>query len=113
MNIDVSELGGKVTCVRLRGRLDAAGADAIDTRFTAAVVSQGRPTVVDLGEVSFVASMGLRLMIATARGLKLKGARMVMFGAQGPVQDVLDQAAIGEIIDIVGSEQQAVESLAA
>jgi anti-anti-sigma factor len=112
MDIEVSELQGRVTCVRLSGRLDAAGADRIDTAFTTAVVAAGRPAVVDLSGVTFVASMGIRLLIASARGLRVKGADLVLFGAQDLVYTVLDQAALDQIIPLVATEQQALERLA-
>ena len=113
MDMQLSELGGKVTCVRLSGRLDAPGADSIDTRFTAAVVNAGRDAVIDLSGLSFVASMGIRMLIAAARGLHAKGAQLVLFGAQPLVYTVLDQAALDQIIPLVATEQQALAKLAA
>ena len=113
MDMQVSELGGNVTCIRLTGRLDAPGADTIDTRFTAAAVTQGRDAVIDLSGVTFVASMGIRLLIASARGLKQKGATLVLFGAQELVANALDQAALDQIIPIVATERQALDRLLA
>ena len=113
MDMQVSELGGNVTCIRLAGRLDAPGADSIDTQFTAAVVAHARDAVIDLSGVSFVASMGIRLLIAGARGLRQKGANMVLFGAQELVYTALDQAALDQIIPIVATELQAIERLTA
>lgn len=113
MDMQISEVGGNVTCVRLMGRLDATGADSIDTAFTAATVARGRHAVVDLSGVSFVASMGLRLLIASARGLHLKGAKLVLFGAQELVYTVLDQAALDQIVPLVATQQQALERLTA
>lgn len=110
MDMDVSESGGNTTCVRLRGRLDAAGADRIGLRFTAAVVAQARPAVIDLSDVGFIASMGIRLLISAAKGLNLKGgAKMVLFGAQPMVQEVLEQAAIDQIVDIAANEHDALQ----
>jgi anti-anti-sigma factor len=113
MDMQVSEVGGNVTCIRLVGRLDAPGADSIDAAFTTATVSQGRPTVVDLSGVSFIASMGLRLLIASARGLHLKGAKLVLFGAQALVYTVLDQAALDQIVPLVATQKQALDRLTA
>jgi anti-anti-sigma factor len=113
MDMQTSEIGGGITCIRLTGRLDAPGADIIDARFTAAAVTQGRNAVIDLSGVTFVASMGIRLLIASARGLRLKGANMVLFGAQELVYTALDQAALDQIIPIVATEQQAIERLTA
>jgi len=113
MDIEISDIDGKVTRVALVGRLDAAGADRVDMRFTAAVVAVGRPALVDLSGVSFIASMGLRLLIASARGLNTKGAKLVLFGANELVQDVLDQAALDQIIPIAATQAQALQLLAA
>jgi anti-sigma B factor antagonist len=113
MDMEVTKLGDNVTCVRLRGRMDAPGIDAIDTRFTAATAAVGRDAVVDLSGVSFLASMGIRLLISSARALNVKHAKLVLFGAQDLVQNVLDQAAIDQIIPIVASEVLALERLKA
>ncbi len=113
MEMTTEQLDGDVTCVRLRGRLDAAGADRIDVPFTARVVSSGHAAVVDLSEVSFIASMGIRLLLSGARGLDRKGAKMVLFGARGLVRTVLEEAAIDQIIPLVDDEPQALQVLAA
>jgi anti-sigma B factor antagonist len=111
MDMAVTELAGNVSCIRLTGRLDAPGADRIGARFAAEVAAAGRNTVVDLSGVSFVASMGLRLLIASARTLDRKGARMALFGASSLVQNVLEQAALEQIIPITSTEQQALARL--
>jgi anti-anti-sigma factor len=113
MDMDVTELDGRATCVRLTGRLDAAGADSIDLKFTAAVVPSGRPAVIDLSGISFIASMGLRLLISAAKGLNVKGAKMALFGAPPLVKQVLEETAIDQIIDIAASEDEALARVAA
>ena len=113
MELVVTEIGSNVTCVHLAGRLDAPGADQIDLRFTAAVVTAGRDVLVDLSGVSFVASMGIRLLIAAARGLAVKGRRLVMYGAQPLVQDVFEQAAIDQLIPMAPTQAEALALLQA
>jgi anti-anti-sigma factor len=111
MDMVVSEPEAGVTCIRLNGRLDAPGADRIDLRFTAHAAAGPYHAVVDMAGVNFVASMGLRLLISTARAMHVKGRQMVLFGATGPVREVLEQAAIDQIIPLVGDEAQALEHL--
>jgi anti-sigma B factor antagonist len=101
-----------VTRVRLDGRLDAAGADAVGVKLTAAVVAPGRDVVVDLAGVTFVASLGLRLLISLARGVAGKGRHLALYGAQPLVQDVLDGAAIDQIVPVVPTEAEALATLA-
>jgi anti-sigma B factor antagonist len=113
MEMDVDELAGQVTCIRLDGRLDAPGAARIDVPFTAHAVASGRNTLVDLSGVTFIASMGIRLLIAAARGLDRKGAKLVLFGARDLVREVLAEAAIDQIIAVTDSEDEALRKLGA
>ena len=53
--------------MKLRGRLDTPGVDRVEAKFTSAVVPEARNTVVDLSEVAFIASMGLRMFIGLAK----------------------------------------------
>jgi anti-anti-sigma factor len=112
MELASTEISGNITGVTLNGRLDAAGVDRIDLPFTAAIVTRARSAIVDMSGVSFIASMGIRLLISTARALRLKGSMLVLFGAPELVQGVLDDAAIDQIIPIVATREQALARLA-
>jgi len=106
MEIEVA-LADDVARVKLRGRLDIHGADQIETKFTASVVPGGRKTVVDLSEVSFISSMGLRMFIAIAKALKRHGGKMALFAPQPQVNDVFASASLSAVVPIVGDEAEA------
>lgn len=112
MELEVSEVSGS-GCIRLNGRLDAAGADQIGVRFTASTAATGQHVIVDLAQVPFIASMGIRLLISSARALNAKGGKMVLFGAPEMVQDLLEQAAVDQLIPLVATQAQALDLLAA
>ena len=111
MDMQIDPLDGGITAVRLNGRLDLAGADAIGLRFTAATASAAQPTVVDLAGVEFIASMGMRLLISSARGLGAKGRRMALFGAQPLVQAVFDDAALDQLMPVCATEAEAIAAV--
>jgi anti-sigma B factor antagonist len=113
MDMQVTELDGATSCVRLDGRLDAAGADAIGLRFTATVAGSGRPVLVDLSGCSFVASMGIRLLLSSGRALQQKGGKMVLFGAQPLVQSVFEDAALDQLLTLVATQADALAALSA
>jgi anti-anti-sigma factor len=98
---------GEVRRVALVGRLDTAGVDVVETRFGAAIVPNGKNTIVDLSQVTFLASMGIRMLISTTRALSRKGGKLVMYGAGPGVKDVIETAALTEIIPLAGSENEA------
>jgi anti-anti-sigma factor len=113
MQFDVIALDGATNRIAMRGRLDAAGAEQIETQFTGAVASAGQNALLDIREVEFIASLGIRLIISTARVLQRRDRRMVIFGAQPQVQDVLDTVALSDLIPIAATEQEAIGLLTA
>lgn len=94
--------------VKLRGRLDTPGVDRIESKFSATVVPDAKSTVVDLADVSFIASMGLRMFIGIAKSLKRKNATLVLFSPQSQVNEVFETALLKRIVPIVADEAEAV-----
>jgi anti-anti-sigma factor len=99
--------------VTLDGRLDTAGVSVVETQFSAGVMAGGRNTLVDLTEVQFMASMGVRMFISTARALSTKGARLVLYGASAQVFDTIETMGLDEIVPHAPSEREAIALLQA
>jgi len=99
MKMEIAEEDG-VTRVGLVGRLDTPGVDAIETRLTAAVVPRGVRAIVDLSGVEFIGSLGLRMLITITRALTRRGGKMVLYGPQGFVAQVLETASLDDIIPV-------------
>jgi anti-anti-sigma factor len=99
--------------VILAGRLDSAGVGMIEARFSAGIVPGGQSTVLDLTEVEFLASLGVRMLISTARALSAKGGRLVMFGANPSVTDTIETMGFSEIVPLTQTEPEAIALLQA
>lgn len=97
----------EVTRVALRGRLDLGGAAGIESAFAAEVASGGRAAVVDLGEVSFLASMGMRLFVHAAKELHRDGRRLVLLRPQENVRQALEMAGLLGILPVADDERAA------
>jgi anti-anti-sigma factor len=102
----MNELDGARRVV-LDGRLDTAGVGAIELSFTAMTVSAGKPVVVDLAALSFLASLGVRMFIGTARSMAAKGNRLVFYSATPAVMEIIETMGLAEIIDIAADEAEA------
>jgi anti-anti-sigma factor len=107
MDIQVS-VHENLARVKLRGRLDTPGVDQIAFKFTSSVVPDGKHTVVDLSEVVFIASMGLRLFISIAKALKRQNARIVLFAPQSQVSEVFETVMLRDLVPVVADEAEAV-----
>jgi anti-anti-sigma regulatory factor len=52
--------------------------------------------------------MGIRMLIATTRSLSRKGARLALYNAAPQVREVIETAALTDIIPLAGDESEAV-----
>jgi len=110
MDIVITDISG-VTKAQLTGRLDTANVNGVESQFTAGVLPLAQNTVVDLSNVSFIASLGIRMLLSTARGLNGKGAKLVMFGATPPVMEIIETTALSDMIPVFGSEDDAMAAV--
>lgn len=107
MDMQISDVGD-VKKVALAGRLDTAGVSRIEARFTAVVVPSGKPAVIDLSEVVFLASLGIRLLISTTRALGQRGGKLALFGANPAVMEVIETTSLNEIVPVATTEAEAI-----
>ena len=88
MAMMTEELAGGITRVILEGRLDVENSPAVDSSMK--LIAGGRNWVlVDLRNVSFLGSMGLRSLVAPALVIRGRGGKMVLLGPNEMVAKVL------------------------
>ena len=104
------ELDNGVTKVIISGRIDIAGAQEIDLPMSA-VAGSRRAVVLDLAEVTFMASMGLRTLVLCAKSIHSKRGRITMFGPREEVADVIRTMGIDELIPLLASEAEAIAAV--
>jgi anti-sigma B factor antagonist len=112
MEMLIEELDGGVTKVVLRGRLDIAGANTIDLGFSA-VSGSHRAILVDLSEVSFLASLGIRVLVLGAKTVASKGGRIALLAPIPEVESVLTTMRIDSLIPIYHAQPAAYRALTA
>lgn len=111
MEIEIVQSTPRLVCIALTGRLDTPGVDRIETRFNVAL-GGGVDSVVDLSGVTFLASMGVRLLLTGAKLLNRKGARMVLVAPSGLVGQALTHSSLDELIPVARDTDAALALLA-
>lgn len=101
-----SETADGFSCIYLEGRLDIAGTQSVDLKVTTLTSTKREPVMVDITEVDFISSIGIRMLATNAKTLNGYGARMVLVNPQKAVLDVLQQAGL-ELIPIAGTSLDA------
>ncbi|HEX4095083.1 MAG TPA: STAS domain-containing protein [Caulobacteraceae bacterium] len=108
MQIDKTDLGGSVTRLTKAGRLDISGAAAAEMPLGFAAKSC-RALIIDMSQVSFVASLGVRHLLTAAKILGRSGGKLVLFAAIDPVADVLETMGVTDLIAMTPSEKDALD----
>ena len=99
MQITTEELADGITRVALDGRLDIAGAAAVDLKMNI-IAGSARKLLVDLQKVTFLGSMGLRSIVLPARAVHSRGGKVVLFGPDEMVESVLKTSGIDSLLPI-------------
>jgi anti-anti-sigma factor len=110
MNMSVIEAADEITHVVLDGRLDIAGAQKVDPHLIA-LAESSKALVVDLTKVSFLASLGVRSLMLSAKTLLRRGADMAVCGANENVEKVLRATGFDEIVDLYPDFASAADAL--
>jgi anti-anti-sigma factor len=99
MKLTTEELDGGVTRVILDGRLDIEGASAVDLRMNV-IAGSSKLLLIDLQQVSFLGSMGLRSIVVPAQAVRRRGGKVVLYAPVEMVEEVLKASSIDSLIPI-------------
>jgi anti-anti-sigma factor len=100
MELRYSELENNIRLIKLVGDLDILGVGAIETQFNGYCAGENPRVLVDLSEVNFLASIGIRLLTLTAKSVASHGGRMVLLHPTPDVRHVLEITGIPAVIPI-------------
>lgn len=78
MSIRHTDLSPSVRHICLSGRLDISGTDEIAREFARLTGTAEGGVVVDLSEVTFLASIGIRALITNAKSVQQRGGTLVL-----------------------------------
>jgi anti-sigma B factor antagonist len=106
MEITIEALENGATRVILVGRMDISGSQVADPKFKE-IVESHKSLIVDMRYVDFLASLGMRTLVMTAKALSLKGGKMILCAPQAGVEKALRTAGIDTIIPIVNDDEAA------
>ena len=111
MQITIVDDAGPTAKVVLNGKLDISGADKI--ALPLATLSGGKSGILlDMAGVTFLASIGIRHLVAASKALARRGGRLVLLNPNAMVTDVLTTSGVVELMAIARSDAEAEAALA-
>ncbi len=85
--------------IALEGRLDAAGVQIAESEFNA-TVSSGPNVIVDLSQVPFIASLGIRMLVAGSQAQAKLGGKLVLVGPDEMTMRILKTTGIDQLVPV-------------
>jgi len=69
---------GDVRTINITGRLDVEGANSVSEQLVSLAQAAKKGVVVDLSTLKFLASIGIRALITSAKAVKARGGKMAL-----------------------------------
>lgn len=110
MPISINELDGGVTKVVISGRIDVAGSQALEMPLSV-VAGSRRAVVIDLSGVEFMASLGLRGLVISAKSILGKKGKVVLLSPTPSVEETITVTGVNELIPIHHNEAEAIAAV--
>ncbi len=110
MDMEVAELAHDVARVMLKGRLDIAGAAKIDLHFSV-VAGSRHGVIVDMSEVTFLASIGIRTLVLGSKAVRRRGGNLVLLSPLPDVEKVLEITGVTDLLPIMHDETAALAAV--
>ena len=83
MPISYDDIGENLRRIMISGRLDMPGTDSVASQLAELTAAPKKGVVVDLSGVSFLASIGIRALIISAKAVQERGGKMVLVVSGG------------------------------
>jgi anti-sigma B factor antagonist len=111
MRIQYSELKDNVRLIKLSGALDIHGVSDVEMDFVRICSGDNICVLVDLSKVNYISSIGIPLLVNSAKSLARQGGKMILVNPKRPVENVLEVTGIPLIIPIYQNVDTAVSEL--
>jgi anti-sigma B factor antagonist len=99
-----------VTVVALTGRFDAQSAGDAEDTLKAALEGGAKKILVDMDQVEYISSAGLRVLLSTAKKLAGVSGKLVLCGLKPYVREVFEVAGFTTIFMILPDVDEGVKA---
>lgn len=110
LEIKNSDLGAFRT-IKLGGRLDGIGAPNLEKELMKKIEDGQRSIIIDLDDVPYMSSAGLRVFLQAQKNLKTIGGELILYKMQKNVHDVFKMSGFVNVYKIVDSEDALKQSV--
>ena len=101
---------GEIDILELEGRLDASSSKTLKDKVQSLVEQQRVKMVLDMGEVDFIDSSGLGVLVATLRSTNKKGGDVKIASLQSSIRAIFELTRLHRVFEIFDTADAAIAS---
>jgi anti-anti-sigma factor len=113
LKLEIIILENGIKHAKLVGSMDLQGTNLIHHEFTIKLASSTAPVLIEMSEVSFIGSLGMRTLIMTAKAVHQRGGKTAILKPQALVREALVLAGFDKIMPIYDDFQDCCVALKA
>ena len=110
MNVE-SRREGTSLVLKADGRVDGTNASEFQDAMKSEINESDRAVVLDLQDLTYISSAGLRVVLLIAKDLQRQGAKMAACSLSDPVREVFVISGFDKIIPIHDTQDSAIGAL--
>jgi anti-anti-sigma factor len=108
MFISHTDVGDNLRKIVISGRLDVLGTESIVGELEKLAAAPKKGVVVDLSSLKFLASLGIRALLKSAKAVEERGGRMVLVvGTNSQVTMSLEATGVSDLLPMFKSNGEA------
>jgi anti-anti-sigma factor len=111
MRLQYNELESGIRLIKLSGALDSDGTYSVEVEFVRLCTGENIYVLVDLSRVNYISSIGIPLLINSAKSIVRHGGKMALLNPQKAVEGMLELTGIPLIIPVYQNLNTAVLEL--
>jgi len=93
-------------------RIDSTTAQAFEEGVLALVTKLGNKVILDLSDLDYISSAGLRVILTTAKHVKSSGGNLTLCGLEGGVKQVMEASGFDSVFGVHSSIDDALAAFA-
>ncbi len=102
-----TERDGPVLSVKLQGRLDGSSSNELFGGVEAAIDDDDSAVVIDMAQLAYISSAGLRVLLMLSRMLEERNVRFAVCSLSKQISEVFDITGFDKVIAVHPSPEQA------
>ncbi len=105
------ERRGQTLLAAAEGRIDSGTAREFENSMKAAIDAGDRAVILNMSQLSYISSAGLRAILVVAKGLWQRDCAFALCALPDPIRDVVEIAGFDKIFQLHASEAEALGAL--